>query len=68
MIFEIRSNNVTNYDFKKRKKKKKKQRYILKVIILVTKSNKTNVVTLNFIHFQILILKVNTKIILLILF
>ena len=46
-IFEIRSNNVTNYDLKKFN--------ILKVRILVTKSNKINVVTFNFIHFQILI-------------
>ena len=58
IIFEIRSNNVTNYDFKK------KQCYILKVIILVTKSYKINIVTFNFIHFPILILK-NNKIILL---
>ena len=46
-IFEIRSNNVTNYDLKKCN--------ILKVRVLVTKSNKINVVTFNFIHFQILI-------------
>ena len=50
-IFEIRTNNVTNYDLNK------KQCYILKVIILLTKSNKINVVTFNFIHFQIIILK-----------
>ena len=62
MIFEIRNNNVTNYDFFK------KQCYKLKVIILVTKRNKINVVTLNFINFQIIILKINTKIILLLIF
>ena len=61
MIFEIGINNVTNYDLKK------KRCYKLKVIILVTKRNKMNVGTFNFIHFQILILKINAKIILLIL-
>ena len=52
-LFEIRSSNIC---YKLKLILFLKQ---LKVIMLVTGSNKINVVTFNFIHFQILILKIN---------